>query len=138
MYGLFAGWIKEVQKIKTKEPDIAFLRHCALTFAAFEEEHWICDTDGPEIVFFIVNEVAKLWRYFFGKSNEILKTTDVILNELKTILKLLARKFKSLSEDFEHPIEFVITNTRLKHKIDNYDLDDIIQMSADIKRTFSL
>ena len=37
---------------------------------------------------------------------------------MKECLKLFAKKFKTLLEDFEHPIEFVITNTRLKHKLE--------------------
>ena len=48
-----------------------------------------------------IKDVAKLWRLI-----------------VKECLKLFAKKFKTLLEDFEHPIEFVITNTRLKHKLE--------------------
>ena len=132
MMGLIAGWIKEVQTIKLKEPDAAFRKLCALTFSAFKDDHWICDTEDPEVIFFLVHEIAKLWKYFLSKTDEILKISDPVRKELKEMLKSFAKKLKSLSEDFEHSIEFITTSAKLKYKVKSYDLDEITDMGVEV------
>ena len=134
IYGLLAGWIRELQKIKSKQPDVCFRELLALTTSAFNDEHWICDTDGPDIVCFLVNEMGILWNFILKKSNEVLKISDPIRKDLKNLFKLYKKKLKSLSEDYETPIEFALTSIRLKNTKENYCLDEIIEMGADIKR----
>ena len=133
MQGLIAGWLKEVKSIKrqksVKELDVVFRRHFALTFAVFFDDYWIYDHGQEEVVYFLCHEIAKLWKWLLARPNEVLKISKTLKTELYKKLNIYATELKSLSKDWlDHPIEFILSKTKLKYKIEEYTLDEIVWM----------
>lgn len=133
MQGLIAGWLKEVKSIKmqknVKELDVVFRKHFALSFAVFFDDYWIYDHGQEEVVYFLCHEIAKLWKWLLARPYEVLKISETLKTELYKKLKIFAAELKSISKDwFDHPIEFILSKTKLKYKIEEYTLDEIVCM----------
>ena len=139
MQELIACWIKEVKEIKLKknlkEPDAVFQKLFALTFAVFIDDYWICDHGQVEVVYFLVHEIAKIWKWLLAQTDKILKISKVLRTELCKKLKVYAIELKLLSKDWlDHPIEFILSKTKLKYKIECYTLDEIVHMGKEVRR----
>lgn len=138
MHGLIAGWIMEVKKHpkgeSSVEPDMTFRRLLALSLSMFRDDHWIGDTDSPDIVYFLVKELGNLWKNTFKKTDSELKITATLRTEVKEIFKYYKRFMEELStaQGWEHPIEFIYTTTRPKHKVPDYDLAEVVQLGKEI------
>lgn len=139
MHGLIAGWILDLKKVTwTNKYDVLFRQLLALSLAMFRDDHWICDTDDPNLVYFLVKEIGDMWKNVFKKNDTDLKITSTLRKEVEDIFDYYKKLVEeiSVSQGWKHPIEFIYTtSTRRKHKVQSYDLADVARMGKEIQQS---